>query len=446
MNVEQAVLRRILPTEEEETRLRVAVASVMDATRKNIKRLAVKAEPILVGSVAKGTYLPHPDFDVFVQFPPETAREELERNGLQIGQFLKNKKKMYAEHPYTRGTHMGFDVEIVPCFAVASGDQKMSAVDRTPHHNKYVLSKMRPEQRNEVRLLKAFMKGIGVYGAESKVQGFSGYLVELLVLKYGTFRDALKAVTNWQPGNVIALDMLPARVFDEPLIVVDPVDGGRNVASAVSKEKMAVFIHAAAEYLEKPRVEFFFPNERSKQSRKKIIELLKMRGTTLMVTAIRAPKVTDDVLYPQVRKALRAFEELYTRHDFSFVRSGFDMVGEDILFLFEFETFELPYLKKHVGPPAWVKNAFDFQAKWEHSRDALGPPYVEDGLWVVDIKRGQVNAAQLVAVKHKEMSLGKDLDKEARRLLRALVGEKALKPSYMRSIGAFLDRRFPWET
>jgi tRNA nucleotidyltransferase (CCA-adding enzyme) len=445
MNLEQAVLRRIMPSEEEEKRLRVAVSSVVGMVTKAIKRLKLRAEPVLVGSVAKGTYLTHPDFDVFVAFPPDTTREALERQGLQLGQFLKNKKKMWAEHPYTRGTHMGFDVEIVPCYAIVSADQKMSAVDRTPFHNKYVLGKIKPEQRDQVRLLKAFMKGIGVYGAESKVQGFSGYLVELLVLKYGSFQDALMAVTNWQAGNVIALDMLPARIFDEPLIIVDPVDPNRNVASAVSRQQMAVFVHAAREYLKKPRIEFFFPKPPTRASRQKVLDMLKTRGTHLMVVTAAVPKVTDDVLYPQIRKALKAFEDLISRHDFSFSRSAFDVVGGRALFMFEMEILELPAAKKHMGPPTWVKNSLDFQEKWQKSKDAFAPPYIEDGFWAVDIKRGQVTAADLVKAKLVEMSLGKDLDKTARKSLQVMVDEAALKPSFLGPILGFMDRRFPWE-
>jgi tRNA nucleotidyltransferase (CCA-adding enzyme) len=38
------------------------------------------------------------------------------------------------------------------------------------------------------------MKGTGVYGAEAKVEGFSGYLTELLVINYGSFPKALEAV------------------------------------------------------------------------------------------------------------------------------------------------------------------------------------------------------------------------------------------------------------
>ena len=445
MDVEQAVLRRIVPSEDEERRLRAAVSSVIGMVNKAIRRLRLKAEPVLVGSVAKGTYLTHPDFDVFVAFPPETTRENLEHQGLQLGHFLKNKKKMWAEHPYTRGTHMGFDVEIVPCYAVASADQKMSAVDRTPFHNKYVLGRIKPEQRDQVRLLKAFMKGIGVYGAEAKIQGFSGYLVELLILKYGSFQESLTAVTNWQAGNVIALDTWPARIFDEPLIVVDPVDPNRNVASAVSKQQMAVFVHAAREYLNKPRMEFFFPRPPPKPSRQRIMDLLKKRGTHLMLVTATVPRVTDDVLYPQIRKALKAFEDLIARHDFSFMRSAFDVIGGRALFMSEMEVFELPAAKKHMGPPTWVKNALDFQAKWQKSKDAFAPPYIEDGLWAVDIKRGQVTAADLVKAKLLELSLGKDMDKTVRRSLQVLVDQVALKPSYLGSILSFMDRRFPWE-
>jgi tRNA adenylyltransferase (EC 2.7.7.25) len=54
-----------------------------------------------------------------------------------------------------------------------------------------VISNLHREQKDEVRLLKKFMKGIGVYGAEIKVKGFSGYVAELLVYFYDSFRNVL---------------------------------------------------------------------------------------------------------------------------------------------------------------------------------------------------------------------------------------------------------------
>jgi tRNA nucleotidyltransferase (CCA-adding enzyme) len=208
---------------------------------------------------------------------------------------------------------------------------------------------------------------------------------------------------------------------------------------------MAVFVHAAREYLKKPRIEFFFPKPPTRASRQKVLDMLKTRGTHLMVVTAAVPKVTDDVLYPQIRKALKAFEDLISRHDFSFSRSAFDVVGGRALFMFEMEILELPAAKKHMGPPTWVKNSLDFQEKWQKSKDAFAPPYIEDGFWAVDIKRGQVTAADLVKAKLVEMSLWKDLDKTARKSLQVMVDEAALKPSFLGPILGFMDRRFPWE-
>lgn len=113
--------------------------------------------------------------------------------------------------------------------------------------------------------------------------------------------------------------------------------------------------------------------------------------------------------------------------------------------MFEFEKFSLPRAKKHIGPPAWVKNALDFQSKWQHSKQALCPPYIEDGHWVVDIEREHLTAAELVASKFRELSLGKDFEGKVGKTLRTLVDEEALRPAYPGSIDALLDRRFPWE-
>src|SRR5436190_1381599 len=123
----------------------------------------------------------------------------------------------------------------------------------------FLLGHVKQGQQNDVRLLKAWAEGIGVYGAEAKVLGFSGYLCELLVLKYGSFRGVLENSLSWRPTTVLELDRPPARTFTEPLVVVDPVDPNRNVASAVGVEQMATFVHAARAYLQAPSERFFFP-------------------------------------------------------------------------------------------------------------------------------------------------------------------------------------------
>ena len=44
------------------------------------------------------------------------------------------------------------------------------------------------------RFFKEFLKAIGAYGANSAIGGFSGYLVEILCIKYGGFLNLVKDV------------------------------------------------------------------------------------------------------------------------------------------------------------------------------------------------------------------------------------------------------------
>src|SRR2546422_1384860 len=299
--VEARILKKILPTEEEEARLRDVVRELQERLSERIAARGLDAKPILVGSVAKGVHLHEPEIDMFVAFPPDLPRERLETEGLAMGDILERPVRMYAEHPYTRGWYKRFEVEVVPCYRITDATQRLSAVDRTPLHVDYVLGHLREDQATEVRLLKAWAEGIGVYGAEAKIRGFSGYLCELLGLKAGTFRGVLEAANSWKPGTKIEFETPAGRAFSEPLVVVDPVDGNRNVASAVSGEQLATFVHASREYLLKPTERFFFPRPLKPKTVAALRTLLRRRDTHLATISMPAPRITEDVSYPQVR-------------------------------------------------------------------------------------------------------------------------------------------------
>ena len=68
----------------------------------------------------------------------------------------------------------------------------------------------------DVLLLKQFLKGVGVYGSELKVGGLSGYLSELLVIRYGSFPKVLRAAKSWRPGEFIDLEGRGNRAHEEP--------------------------------------------------------------------------------------------------------------------------------------------------------------------------------------------------------------------------------------
>ena len=93
-------------------------------------------------------------------------------------------------------------------------------------------------------LLKKFMESVGTYGSEFKVGGFSGYLCEMMIFSYGSFIDTLKdAANNWKHGYSFDLeDHGTSKLFNDPMVAVDPVDKNRNVAAALTLQKMSEFV------------------------------------------------------------------------------------------------------------------------------------------------------------------------------------------------------------
>jgi tRNA nucleotidyltransferase (CCA-adding enzyme) len=409
---------------------------------------------------------------VFVLFLPETSRELLEQQGLALAKkVLPDGRKQYAEHPYVKGRFRGFEVEIVPCFRITDTSQKMSAVDRTPFHTKFIAANLRTQHRDDVRLLKRFLKGIGAYGAEEAVRGFSGYLAELLVLRYSGFRKALEAAARWpesvrldiesvvNPGPAAAgiggpgastqysRSAPPKAVVThgEPMVFVDPVDPSRNVASALSTEKYTLFVHASQSYIASPSRRFFFPSPPKALSLAKIRLEARKRGTELLGIRLRTPDVLPDVFYSQLRKFERAVRALCDEAGFGVLHSSFHDVGKETIFLFEFEVFRLPAVRSHRGPPVGNPREKEFLAKWESSPQRRSALHIVDGLRAVDVQREFTAPDALIKDRIFSLSLGKHLNEEVRKGFRILKGPSLFTKAHALPLTVFLDKHFPWE-
>jgi tRNA nucleotidyltransferase (CCA-adding enzyme) len=441
MTLEEEVLGRITPDHLARQQIQHAVSSLMELVRNKADEEGLDLQAQLVGSVAKDTFLCDPDIDVFVLFPPTVPRKEMETVGLRLGRsILLDGQEKYAEHPYIHGKWQGMEVDLVPCYRIQDPSQLKSAVDRTPFHTTYIRTHLKEEQKGEVRLLKKFMKGIGTYGAEAKVQGFSGYLIELLILRYGTFKDAAKEAAAWKSGEVLAQEENGGKRFSDPLVFYDPVDPNRNVASALSIDAFARFIFAARRYLDSPSEKFFFPSPREPLSEEDIRETLRTRGTFAIIASIDQRPLIDDNLYPQVRKNLDGMTDLLTAHGFGVVDRGYH-IGGAISLIAELESGSLPKAERHVGPPAWIDNASSFLEKW--TGRGISPPFLNNGHWVAIVPRGYPSAVDLVREKLSSAALGNDL-----RDLRGLDvkgGDEVIAPEYRDQLSAMLDKRWPWD-
>jgi len=125
--------------------------------------------------------------------------------------------------------------------------------------------------------------------------------------------------------------------------------------------------------------------------------------------------------------------------------SRFDLAVKEAIFLFEFAVESLPRVSRHAGPPVWVKNGKEFLDKWRASSKTIAGPFVQGERWAVDVAREVTTASALTKAKWRDLSIGKDLEKAARRSLRIYPGAGALRAGYAEAWTRLFDKRFPWE-
>jgi len=414
------VLKQIKPTKEQRKKLEGLAKKALQVTKKEAKKY--KAKAMLAGSITRDTWLPGKnEFDVFVLFPEKMKEKKMEELGLKIGKSVVNKLKgefkiEYAEHPYVSGKIEGIRVDIVPCFEIPSTEKLKSAVDRTPFHVRYIEKKLPLKLSNDVRLLKQFMKVSGVYGADAKVEGFSGYLCELLVINYKSFLNVLKAAVNWKPGEVIDIeefypkpdhDKLRRDFKNQVLIMIDPTDKTRNVSAALSVKNFFKFKKVAKEFLDECTAELFFDKKILPITHHELIELQKQRGTEFLIIRFIPPKVVPDILWPQLRKFAERLQSILEETKYEFKVLGKAVFTDENFIatvLLEMEIYKLPIIQKRMGPSVFdKKDAENFLKKYKDQ--AIIGPYIEDNFWVTEIKR------QFLTTKDKlQDSLNKPLD------------------------------------
>lgn len=441
MRLEQEISHRIRPNATMEKEVRATTERLVNAVRKATSAIEGVTDVKVVGSVAKGTFLSRPDIDIFIIFDEKVARQNMDRAGLDIGRkLLVEREERYAEHPYVHGMFDGFEADIVPCYGIKDPSKLVSAVDRTPFHTDYMLAHLKQGQRDEVRVLKQFMKGIGTYGAEAKVQGFSGYLTELLILRYGDFRSVLERASNWKYGTKLELEGKGKTTFETALIFYDPVDNNRNVASALSLEKFSRFVHACKEYLVKPDERYFFPNERKPLASRNILKLLDESGMKVVVVRMERPDIIDDNLYPQARKTQEGLGSLLQHEGFAVQDKALSVDRKSVYMAYLLESDGLTPAKKHIGPPIWLDNAEEFLKRWRS--EAIAQPYIEDGRWVALVPRRNRLAKTTIEEGASGAALGSAFKNVK---IEVFDHEGTAREGFETVLSAMLDKRMPWD-
>ncbi|MBI1974048.1 CCA tRNA nucleotidyltransferase [Candidatus Micrarchaeota archaeon] len=309
-------------------------------------------EAVLVGSRGRDTFISGDrDLDIFMFFPKNTPREKLEKEGLSVGTRVLRRHHPtthYAEHPYSKAVVEGVTVEIVPCYKLEKGEKIISAVDRTPLHNEWVREHIRGKE-DDVRLLKQFMKCRDIYGADQRVNGFSGLLCELLVIHYNGFLKVLEAASSWKQKTVIDIEKhgRDIKKFPEPLVVIDPVDPDRNAASAVSRTALSTFILHSRDFLKNPKQDAFF------QKRQKVDLKRAITGRLLAGIVMPAPNVIGEILWSQLDRLRSQVKQHLIQNEFQVLRSSHWTDEKKCVLIFELAYAELSQYRRHTGPEVW---------------------------------------------------------------------------------------------
>jgi len=260
------ILNKINPGEKE----REKVKKTADNFLKKLQSRLKYCDMLIGGSMGKDSWLSGDyDIDIFVKFPKSYLKKDISKilqNSLKGIKF----KVINGSRDYLQVKHGNYLFEIIPVMDIRFHEEAANITDVSPLHVIWV--KKNNKDPEQIRLTKAFLKANNLYGAESYIKGFSGYVVEILTIHYGSFMDLAKAASNWK-GSVI-ID--PSRFYKNKkeiinnldknklssLILIDPVQPNRNAAASLSPEKFDEFVGLCKKYLKNPHEEFFVEKKR----------------------------------------------------------------------------------------------------------------------------------------------------------------------------------------
>ncbi|KAF6248123.1 CCA tRNA nucleotidyltransferase [Nitrosopumilus sp. b3] len=288
------VSKNVIPSKTIEKSKKEIANLAFELVEKEIKKYPEVIGLEFGGSYAKGTWLAiDADIDIFVRFKKSTKEDKFEKISKKIG-FDSLKKYSpyvrYSEHPYVEAKIKNTKINVVPFYDVKIGEWK-SAADRSTFHTKFMQKSLTLKMKNNVRILKTFLKSNGIYGAEIAKQGFSGYVSEVLVLHYGNFENIVNSISEIKEFQVVGK---ASKKFETPITIIDPIDNNRNLAAAISNENIGKFILICRAFKNKSTLHFF---------KNKKLQISKKYWENLLVIKFNFKIRSPDIIWGQIKRA-----------------------------------------------------------------------------------------------------------------------------------------------
>lgn len=359
--VEEEALSLVKPSPREEKEAARRAQEALEAAEAALRGAGYSGYTLSIeGSFAKGTWLRGElDIDIFALFDPHVCLGAVKGFAERVTRVLREMgyrvALRYAQHPYVRFLVRDVWAELVPACRVSDPSRILTPVDRTPFHREYVNRVLDDRQKDEVRLLKSFMKGVGVYGAETAVEGFSGYMAELLIAHYGCFRRLIASASKWKPP--VCLDGCRDDSQAKAMYMPDPVDPRRNAAAAVSKRSLSTFILASKLYQDRHCLYYFHAAQPPPPETSPWMWGSRLSNIALLLVQ-PGGEVAPDTLWGIVKRLEKAIRNQLRTYGFRvlYTSPAVEETGASATrgaVYIEVEENPLPGYMLAKGPPAW---------------------------------------------------------------------------------------------
>jgi len=339
------VSKSIEPDLEEVKKINRLLREIEKGINQSLKSKKIIADLFVGGSFAKKTLIKKEeyDIDIFLRFDKKHKSKNISDLTESVLK-AKNKKsfklsRIHGSRDYFKlRIDKGLFFEIIPVLKVKNPSEAENITDLSYSHVRYINKKVKSQKiLNDIKIAKAFCHSNNCYGAESYVKGFSGYSLELLIHKYGSFEKFLKAMIkikskkkeiidiekHYKNKNTVLLD-LNASKLQSPVVLIDPTYKQRNALAGLGQETFERFQKNAKAFLRKPSLKFFEIQKLDFESLKKKSEKKKL---DFVVLELKTGKQPGDVAGSKILKFYKHLEKEIGKF-FDVKGKGFEYSGE----------------------------------------------------------------------------------------------------------------------
>ncbi len=409
--IEQQVIEVIQVQWGRHEEIREVLSILKEKILLDLNSLGFKGRVEAQGSFVRKTYLGEDDVYDLLLILPQSERAKVHQILDSLLKRLKKDRirnsllevtKQTGKIPYLRIIAGDEYVNLFVGFDVTPGEKQISIFDSIPMHTQYLLTHMQENDRNEVLLLKKFMKTVGVYRNELGAIGFNGYLCELLIVFYGSFWDTIKGISSWKPRTIIDIkrkkvqiedvDSLTSEMLNRyyPIYVQDPLNPKDNVAADVSMLQFMSLIAAANIYMFDPTIHFFEALPCEIPPFDDLVRKIISTGRETLVLVLKRNFQEAEICWQKALSIKSAFVSEIFANNYILERS-YAFVSDDYYgLMISLMNADPQLLRRKDGPDITSNESLEFLKRYSKHIDVVAGPFIDNDRWAVYLsKKGQ---------------------------------------------------------